>query len=82
MFTLINGPVSSTLQQTVSKNALVEDFYLDQTDGAVEGLFTAAGFSFAGNSQNVGIAFIKMKPWEERGESQSVLRLAKRRVPP
>jgi len=78
MFTLINGPVSSTLQQTVSKNALVEDFYLDKTDGAVEGLFTAAGFSFAGNSQNVGIAFIKMKPWHERGKSQSVFEISKK----
>jgi multidrug efflux pump len=76
MFTLINGPVSSTLQQTVEKIKLVEDFYLDQTDGAVEGIFTAAGFSFSGSSQNVGIAFIKMKEWSERGESQSVFNIS------
>ena len=46
MFTLVSGPVSSTLQQTVEKNKQMEDFYLDQTNGAVEGIFTAAGFSF------------------------------------
>ena len=76
MFTLVSGPVSSTLQQTVEKNKQIEDFYLDQTNGAVEGIFTAAGFSFSGNSQNVGIGFIKMKPWAQRGESQSVFQIS------
>jgi hydrophobe/amphiphile efflux-1 (HAE1) family protein len=76
MFTLVSGPVSSTLQQTVEKNKRIEDFYLDQTNGAVEGIFTAAGFSFSGNSQNVGIGFIKMKPWAQRGESQSVFQIS------
>jgi multidrug efflux pump len=77
MFTLVQGPASSTLQQTVEKNEQIEDFYLNQTDGAVEGLFTAAGFSFAGSSQNVGIAFIKMKDWSERSEEQSVFNISK-----
>ncbi len=76
MFTLVNGPVSSTLQQTVEKNKKVEDFYLDQTNGAVEGLFTAAGFNFSGNSQNVGIAFVKMKDWAQRDESQNVFEIS------
>nr|WP_136249462.1 efflux RND transporter permease subunit [Ningiella ruwaisensis] len=76
MFTLITGPASSTLQQTLEKNAQVEDFYLNQTNGAVEGLFTAAGFSFAGNSQNVGIAFIKMADWSKRGEGKSVFEIS------
>ena len=33
---------------------------------AVESLFTVAGFSFAGRGQNAGIAFVKLKPWDER----------------
>lgn len=77
MFTIINGPAGSTLEQTVEKNAKVEDFYLNQTNGAVEGLFTAAGFSFAGSGQNVGIAFVKMKNWSERDSSQSVFNVSK-----
>jgi len=76
MFTLVNGAVSSTLQQTLEKNKQVEDFYLDQTNGAVKGIFTAAGFSFSGNSQNVGIAFIQMNDWAERGEEQSVFNIS------
>lgn len=76
MFTLVNGPVGSTLQQTVEKNKKIEDFYLDQTNGAVEGIFTAAGFSFSGNSQNVGIGFIKLKPWAQRGVGQGVFQIS------
>lgn len=76
MFTLVNGPVGSTLQQTVEKNKKIEDFYLDQTNGAVEGIFTAAGFSFSGNSQNVGIGFIKLKPWAQRGAGQGVFQVS------
>ncbi|MDC8830806.1 efflux RND transporter permease subunit [Alteromonas gilva] len=78
MFTLVQGPVSSSLQQTLEVNKQVEDFYLNQTNGAVEGLFTAAGFSFSGNSQNVGIAFIKMKDWAQRSEDQSVFAISKK----
>ena len=72
MFTLLSGPPSSTLEQTIEKIEKIEDFYLDEVGGAVEGLFTAAGFSFVGSGQNVGIAFIKMKDWEVRGEANSV----------
>lgn len=78
MFTLLSGPPSSTLEQTVKKVEEMEDFYLDEADDAVEGLFAAAGFSFAGRAQNVGIAFIKMKDWSERGEAESVFALSEK----
>jgi multidrug efflux pump len=76
MMTLINGPVSSTLEQTVEKNKQVEDFYLDTVGSAVDGLFTAAGFSFSGRSQNVGIAFVKMKPWDERSKDLGAFKIS------
>ena len=72
MFTLVSGPPGSTLEQTLEKVAEVEDFYLDEAGGAGEGMFAAAGFSFSGRAQNVGIAFIKMKDWAERDEANSV----------
>ncbi|QJR79323.1 efflux RND transporter permease subunit [Alteromonas pelagimontana] len=77
MFTLVTGPPGSTLQQTREKLAKVENFYLEKAGGTVEGLFTAAGFSFAGQAQNVGIAFVKMKDWEARGEDNSVFNIQK-----
>lgn len=72
MFTLLSTPPGTSLQETMKKVEAMEDFYLDQADDAVDGLFAAGGFSFAGRAQNVGIAFIKMKDWSERGEGSSV----------
>ena len=38
----------------------------------MQGLFTIAGFSFAGRAQNAGLAFVNLKPWSERDpETQS-----------
>ncbi|WP_439503310.1 efflux RND transporter permease subunit [Methylophaga sp.] len=78
MFTLLNGSPSSSLEQTVEKVKAIEDFYLEEAGDAVDGLFAAAGFSFSGQAQNVGIAFIKMKSWEERGEENSVFNIKNR----
>jgi multidrug efflux pump len=78
MFTLLSGPPSSTLEQTIEKVKKVEDFYLEETGDAVDGLFAAAGFSFSGRGQNVGIAFIKLKDWEQRGEQNSVFNIRNR----
>ncbi len=33
---------------------------------AVEGLLQVTGFSFLGSGENVGMGFIRLKPWEER----------------
>jgi len=42
----------------------VEKYYLSQPD--VAGLITVAGFSFNGRAQNAGIAFVRLKPWDQR----------------
>jgi len=75
MFTVLTGPPGSGIEQTIEKVKQIEDFYLDEAGDAVEGLFAAAGFSFSGNAQNVGIAFVRLKDWDERGQSNSVFRL-------
>lgn len=75
MFTLLSTPPGTSLQETMEKVKKMEDFYLEEADDAVEGLFAAGGFSFMGRAQNVGIAFIKLKDWSERGEGSSVFAL-------
>ncbi len=44
----------------------VEDHFLVDQKDAVEGVFSVSGFSFAGSGQNMGFAFIQLKPWDER----------------
>jgi multidrug efflux pump len=40
---------------------------------AVEGLLQVAGFSFLGSGENVGMGFIRLKPWDEREITASEL---------
>jgi len=46
---------------------------MDQVSGIirgnpeVEGVFAISGFSFVGSAENVGMAFIRFKPWDQRG---------------
>ncbi|MBA17881.1 MAG: hydrophobe/amphiphile efflux-1 family RND transporter [Sphingomonas sp.] len=67
IFTLVQGPSGATKARTDDALAVVRDHYLQQEKDAVAGVFTVSGFSFAGQGQNAGIAFVQLKPWEERG---------------
>jgi multidrug efflux pump len=46
----------------------VEAHYLQNEQQAVQSLFAVTGFSFAGRGQNMGMAFVRLKPWDERDE--------------
>ncbi|MFA9460887.1 efflux RND transporter permease subunit [Thiohalorhabdus methylotrophus] len=70
-------PQGATQQRTLDTIDKVERYFQDQE--MVEGIFTVAGFSFTGRAQNVGIAFVNLKPWEERqGPGQSAGALIQR----
>ena len=63
-------PAGATQQRTIDSIKTIEDYFLKQDE--VQGLFTIAGFSFAGRAQNAGLAFVNLKPWSERDpETQS-----------
>jgi hydrophobe/amphiphile efflux-1 (HAE1) family protein len=69
-FTLVQLPTGATQQRTVEVMKQVEDYFLAQEE--VDSLFTVAGFSFAGQGQNMGLSFIRLKDWDERtGPSHS-----------
>ncbi|HXT11591.1 MAG TPA: efflux RND transporter permease subunit [Candidatus Angelobacter sp.] len=62
--TSIQLPVGATQARTIDVLKQVEKYYLSQPD--VAGLITVAGFSFNGRAQNAGIAFVRLKPWDQR----------------
>jgi hydrophobe/amphiphile efflux-1 (HAE1) family protein len=59
-------PPGSTLEQTKAVMEQVTDHLLGVEGDAIESVTTIAGFNFGGRGQNNGIAFINMKPWDER----------------
>ena len=64
--TMIQLPTGATLERTEDVNEKIRTYYLEQEDEMVESVFTVAGFSFAGQGQNMGLAFTKLKDWDER----------------
>ena len=44
----------------------MEKYFLEEEKDAVDSLLTVAGFSFAGNSQGSGMAFVRLKDWSQR----------------
>jgi multidrug efflux pump len=62
--TLFTLPQGATDERTVAALKEAEEYLAKQEE--VEHYFTVAGFSFAGRAQNSGLAFIRLKPWEDR----------------
>jgi multidrug efflux pump len=66
LFTQIMLPPGASEQQTLKVIEQVEHHYLEDEKDAVKGMFAVTGFSFAGKGQNMGMAFVNLKPWDER----------------
>ncbi|QIG79863.1 efflux RND transporter permease subunit [Stakelama tenebrarum] len=66
VFTLVQGPAGATKARTDKALETVRNHYLQNESDNVVGVFTVSGFSFTGQGQNAGIAFVELKPWDER----------------
>ncbi|APR31699.1 multidrug efflux RND transporter permease [Citrobacter freundii] len=71
--TMIQLPAGATQERTQKVLDQVTQYYLTKEKANVESVFTVNGFSFSGQGQNSGLAFVSLKPWDERsGEENSV----------
>ena len=68
--TMVQLPSGASQERTEAIMTQVADHY--SSEEAVQSVFTVSGFSFAGQGQNVGLAFTRLKDWGERDDSQSV----------
>ena len=79
LFAQVQTPAGSTANRTQEVVEQMRDYLLDEESETVRSVFTITGFNFAGRGQSSGMAFIMLKPWEERTESgQGVFDLAQR----
>ena len=65
LLTMVSAPVGSTQQRTLQSIQKVEQHFM-QDEPAIRSIFSIVGFSFAGGGQNAGMAFVNLKPWDER----------------
>ncbi|NVK46845.1 MAG: efflux RND transporter permease subunit [Rhodobacteraceae bacterium] len=82
MLALVQGPSGSTAENTQAATDQIRDYFLSAENDNVDSVFSVVGFSFSGVGQNNGLAFVRLKDWEERPEAQqSVQAIAGRAFP-
>jgi hydrophobe/amphiphile efflux-1 (HAE1) family protein len=59
-------PPGSTMERTRAVLDKVGTYFTVTEEAAVETAMTISGFGFQGRGQNSGIAFIRLRPWDER----------------
>ncbi|MBB4859400.1 HAE1 family hydrophobic/amphiphilic exporter-1/multidrug efflux pump [Novosphingobium chloroacetimidivorans] len=83
MFVVVQGPSGATAPRTERALEFVREVL--SKDPAVESAFTLNGFSFSGQGQNAGIAFVKLKDWDKRkgadNRAQAVVQRANKQFP-
>ena len=77
LITNVQLPAGASLERTRAALTQVENFALKQPE--VNNIVTVAGFSFSGQGQNAGLAFVTLKDWSERpGAEHSAAAIAGR----
>ena len=66
LIAMVQTPAGATQERTMRSIEQLEQHFLTTEPDAVDSMITVQGFSFSGTGQNNGIAFIKLKPWDER----------------
>ncbi|MCC2595538.1 efflux RND transporter permease subunit [Pusillimonas sp. MFBS29] len=79
MFVQVQTPANSSAERTQAALDEVNQYLLEDEAGTVDSVMAVKGFSFAGRGQNSGVAFVKLKSWEDRqGDATDVFSLTQR----
>jgi multidrug efflux pump len=70
LFSQIQLPSGSTIEQTMAVQEDMRKYLLTEEKDAVLSAYAVAGFAFAGQGQNMGIIFIRLKDWDLRNSPQ------------
>jgi HAE1 family hydrophobic/amphiphilic exporter-1 len=74
LMAMVQLPPGSTMEQTQAVMAKVQNHFLVDQKEAVESCLAIAGFGFAGQAQNQGFAYIKLRDWELRDKPELRIR--------
>jgi hydrophobe/amphiphile efflux-1 (HAE1) family protein len=59
-------PPGSTAERTREVLERVNEHFLEEQGEAIESVMTISGFSFSGRGQNAGLAFVRLRDWDQR----------------
>ena len=79
VFAQVALPSGTTMEETARTMKRVGDYFLEKEKASVQGVMTIGGFGFVGQGQNVGLAFVRLKPWADRpGRENTPVEIVKR----
>lgn len=62
----VSLPSGATASRTAAVNDQITAWFLDKEKDNTDVIFTLTGFNYAGSAQNAGMAFVKLKHWDQR----------------
>jgi multidrug efflux pump len=79
MFVQVTAPPGSTDSNALSVLDDITHYFFTEEAQAVAGVFVVSGYSYGGHGQTAALAFVPLKPWEERsGKRNRVQQIAAR----
>ncbi|HEY6003347.1 MAG TPA: efflux RND transporter permease subunit, partial [Anaeromyxobacter sp.] len=66
VFVQVLLPPGATMESTRKVLARVSEHLLEEEGEAIESVLAIDGFNFGARGQNAGVAFVRLKPWDER----------------
>ncbi|MEY4763111.1 MAG: multidrug efflux transporter permease subunit [Pseudomonadota bacterium] len=79
MYAMVQAAPGATRERTAQALEKAQDYFLAHEKDVVDKIMTVNGFNLAGTGQNMGLVFVKLKPWEERKlATQKVKAIAQR----
>lgn len=66
LYSQIVLPAGATQERTLEVVKAVEHQFLVEEGENVQTMFGVVGYSFGGSGQNAGLAFVRLKPWDQR----------------
>jgi hydrophobe/amphiphile efflux-1 (HAE1) family protein len=70
LLVMVMLPAGSPLEATDRVMDSVKDYFLQERKDAVKSCMTVAGYGMAGIGQNTGMAFVKLKDWDQRNRPE------------
>ncbi len=66
MYAQVNMPPGSTLEMTKKVLERISKHLLTEEEDSIASVMSIAGFNFGSRGQSAGVAFIRLRPWDER----------------
>ena len=66
IFVQVTTPPGSSAERTQQVLDTMRETMMKNDSGAISSMFTVNGFNFAGRGQSSGLAFVQLKPWDQR----------------